>query len=1176
MTDDQFLGELLERYENQLRLGIKLSVEEICKNCPERIEEIRKLIEGIDRIGRLLRPADPCEPDLPKIGAPGQPLYNELEYHGCGGQGEVFKGRDRVLGRLVAIKTIQARLASSPTARRRFEREAAITSLLEHPGIPPVYTSDSCDDKESRPYYAMRFIEGETLKEKIGPRHGSRTNPDAGTPPPRTESLRDLLGRFIQVCQTIQYAHEQNVVHRDIKPDNVICRGLGETVVLDWGLAKNLLINEPENPDEPSGSSHEAVTEAGKNVPGTPGYMAPERIANPAAGDTAASDIYSLGATLSYLLTGRHPRHGTRIDRLAGVDAKLESICLKAMATRPEDRYARASDLSDDVARWLAGAPVSVFVEPWWERAGRWVNRRPKAAAAILVTIIAGAIVFGAVAFVRNRERNRIAIREALAIDAVRKFGDALVNEPELKNSPSLKALRKRLLQEPLAFFGSLRKALQADDSTGPESLENFGRATYDLAMINNEIGDRQVAINLYKEAIAVYRELVKTRPSDVKARRNLANVLNNLGLLLIGAGDEGAARSAYLEALSLRRKLAEEHLGLAESLSDLAATHHNLGELSRATGKYAEALDSFRKAMPLFQKLAEENPSVGRYQSQLATCLHNIGNVLRLSGEPAKAIESYREARSIHQVLVDEYPAAGEYRRQLGLSHNNIAGLLAETGQAAEAFKSYDEALSVQKKLAADFPSVSDYQLDLARTYNDIGLLYSESHKPEQAGKPYRESLLIHQKLAADDPSVTDYRKGLAGCIINLGLLHVERGEMAEALKSYREALPIFENLVKDSPEVVRFLSDLAVVHYNIGELLYKMERNAEAFQSIGESVKLSERLLAFAKHSPDVESMLGAAIGIRAKLELRAGRNPEAQSAAREAIKWQEIALNINDQYPFYRECMTDHINDFTIASKRLNDAAALMEAERQREKLERSDPEAIAIEARLPAVLRGETQPKDNAERLKFADLAYRKRFHAGAVKLWSDALEADSKLRDDRSHLIAYNAACSAALAASGQSNDAAALDQPAKRRLRESARDWLRGELAIWSKLLRENPSSHRAKVFETLNHWKNDSDLASIRDAKNIETLPESERNEWRVLWADVDALLDQSKSRLNMDSGVVPTIGRSGHPGAVSHEPGRYERTRRIPGRGAKSPGGFLGEDEATITAATRTLPWC
>ncbi len=298
--------------------------------------------------------------------------FRLLRPHARGGLGEVFVALDAELHREVALKQILERHADDAVCRQRFDVEAEITGGLEHPGVVPVYGLGTYSG--GRPYYAMRFIRGDSLKEAVEHFHSN----EAPTPDPgrRSLELRKLLRRFHDVCNAVDYAHSRGVLHRDLKPANIMLGQYGETLVVDWGLAKVIGRSDPSAGEQtiaPS-SSGSSKTLPGSAL-GTPAYMSPEQAAGELDRLGPRSDVYSLGATLYCLLTGKPPFEGDDIGEIlrrvrAGsfraprevdpaLDRALEAVCLKAMTTKPADRYASCPALAEDVERWAADEPVS-------------------------------------------------------------------------------------------------------------------------------------------------------------------------------------------------------------------------------------------------------------------------------------------------------------------------------------------------------------------------------------------------------------------------------------------------------------------------------------------------------------------------------------------------------------------------------------------------------------------------------------------------------------------------------------------------------------------------------------------------------------------------------------------------------------------------------------------------
>jgi WD40 repeat protein len=371
--------------------------------------------------------------------------FRTLRLHARGGLGEVFVALDQELHREVALKQIQEKFAGDDECRSRFVQEAEITGGLEHPGVVPVYGMGAHPD--GRPYYAMRLIQGDTLKDAIRKLH-------AGEP---GVTLRGLLTRFVAVCNAVAYAHSRGVLHRDLKPANVLLGKYGETLVVDWGLAKavghEVTQSAGKEFDEatlvPRSGDSSLQTQQGSAV-GTPAYMSPEQAVGRLQKVGPTSDVYSLGATLYTVLTGR-PAIEAQVTAEAlekvrkgewkpprqvnsRTPAALDAVCRKAMALKPENRYPTALALAADVEAWLADEPVSAWREPRTLRLRRWVGRHrtlvtaAAAAAAVVMLALGAGVVLLAQA--NDRERGLRATAENKEKEA-RERGDEVRRQRE-------------------------------------------------------------------------------------------------------------------------------------------------------------------------------------------------------------------------------------------------------------------------------------------------------------------------------------------------------------------------------------------------------------------------------------------------------------------------------------------------------------------------------------------------------------------------------------------------------------------------------------------------------------------------------------------------------------------------------------------------------------------------
>jgi serine/threonine-protein kinase len=757
--------------------------------------------------------------------------FRILRHHAKGGLGQVSVAMDEELHREVALKEIQEDYADIQDYRSRFLREAEITGGLEHPCIVPVYGLGQYVD--GRPFYAMRFIKGDNLKNAIERFHRASFR----DPGQRTLELRTLLGRFLDVCNAVAYAHSRGVLHRDLKPGNIMLGPYGETLLVDWGLAKPLEPAEGnESGDEallrPVAGSGSAPTRMGQRI-GTLAYMSPEQARGEVDRVGPASDVYSLGATLYAVLTGQAPFSEKDPDMIAKLERgefppprqvnrmvppALQAICQKAMAANPEERYPTPRALADDVEHWLADEPVRSHREPILPRLARWGRRHRPLVAGAAVLLITAVVALGAGIFVVSAEQRRTEMARQRTREALDDMSSQVI-EDWLSQRAELEPAQRAFLEKALASY----EVFAAESGQTREVRESVADAHQRVGQIHLRLGQHEEAEAAYLRAKEFYARLSSDFPALPEYRKELARSSNNLGILLSETNRLEEAEVAYQDALVVLRQLAADFPAEPKYRQALAQSNNNLAILRRDRGRLKEAESAFRDALDSFRQLANDFPLEQHYGELLATCLMNLGLLLRESEGAKEAEAPLREARSIFKELADQSP---RYREYLAESLMNLGLILQGTNRSKEAEDCYREALAYYKPLAARFSSMPQYRQGLARTNNNLGGLLSGVGQLETAEKAYHDALEIYKSLIEDFPKMPDHMAELADTLDGLAIIARKRMNLPLARQLLEQAQTHAQAALKANAHNPFYRSasreiqkDLAVTLLDLGE---------------------------------------------------------------------------------------------------------------------------------------------------------------------------------------------------------------------------------------------------------------------------------------------------------------------------------------------------------------------
>jgi serine/threonine protein kinase len=469
--------------------------------------------------------------------------YEVLQLAGCGGMGVVYKVRDCALERDAALKVIRHFGPPDGEVMDRFFRAARLWARLDHPAIVPIYHVGQLN---GMPYVVSKFIEGPNLSVLLSHSDGI----------PAHEAARIIA----EVADALHFAHEHRVIHRDVKPSNIMMGDDRHPILTDFGLARSL-----------SAGDEASVTFEGQIV-GTPAYMSPEQVDGRLDAIGPASDIYSLGATLYSLLAGRPPfRGGSVMETLRQVretepeplrrlnptvPRDLEAICLKALGKHPTERYTSAQAMSEDLRRFLAACPVLARRPGKPERLARWLRRHPAWLAVLFLSLAS----FMLVAYQQSR----------------------LLQEGRRRLEAESRSELRRVINHPTEV--ELCREIQLDESHIQEQPEVRHR----LASMYHRLGDLHVttdclveAVWAYEKAVSLLRQQLRDDTRDSGSRVEMADILGNLGEVSWILGRKRDAREAYREAVIARRHLVVDHPEILTHRDALARTLDRLNELS-------------------------------------------------------------------------------------------------------------------------------------------------------------------------------------------------------------------------------------------------------------------------------------------------------------------------------------------------------------------------------------------------------------------------------------------------------------------------------------------------------------------------------------------------------------------------------------------------------------------
>jgi eukaryotic-like serine/threonine-protein kinase len=750
--------------------------------------------------------------------------YQLIRELGRGGMGTVWlaKRADQQFEKLVAIKLLK-RGTDTDEVLRRFHAERQILARLDHPNIARLLDAGTTDD--DLPYFVMEYVEGRRLTDFI---HNQQF------------SLEDRLRLFLKICTAVQFAHQNLVVHRDLKPGNILVTSEAEPKLLDFGVAKLLATDDALQ-----------VTVAGEQR-FTPGYASPEQVRGEPV--TTVSDVYTAGTILYELLTEK-PAHcfstpqpaPTELLRVIaqeepmrpsaaatdpslkrGLRGDLDNIVLKALRKEPARRYSGMGSFAEDIRRHLDNRPVAARKDTLSYRALKFLQRNKigvAAAALLLLTLIGGIIGTAWEARLANRR-----------FDDVRRLAHAVLFDyhDAIANLPGSTPVREKLVRDSLQYLDSL--------------AHGGGRNT-----------------SLQREIASAYLKV-----GDVQGRPGYPNL-----------GDTAGALASYRKALKLFEKLATTNFGDAKLELDLAGTYTRISEVLRNLGELTGAVESNRKAVKVMESVTARVPEPDTREA-LALAYVTLGDVLGNPytgnlGDTQGALENYRRALSIREELRAADPANAERRKQEATSHQRLGNLLQAIKDTAGALENYRQSLRLNENNLREDPAHTFYQRAVGIDYQLLSMASLDANELDQAREFQAKTIAMWEEMVKADPNNTVAQSDLGLSYMRMLGVLAKSGDVVRARQYFQKSLAIVEGLLAKDPNNVTYLMNRRGNYQRMADLLLTSGNPKEALSDAGTELAIDDQILALNPASADARRSQALAHAQLGKAHTLLATNPQ-----------------------------------------------------------------------------------------------------------------------------------------------------------------------------------------------------------------------------------------------------------------------------------------------------------
>jgi serine/threonine protein kinase len=695
--------------------------------------EIPGTTAGASAASASMPPVGPAVAGLPfdRVGE-----YDILDKIGHGGMGLVLKARQRRLKRIVALKLIKLGQLAEEQEVARFLVEARAAAHLKHPNIVAVY---DVGEHQGSPFFTMEYVEGQSLHKLISER-------------PLQPQRAAIIIRKLALA--VGYAHEAGILHRDLKPQNILLDKYEEPKITDFGLATNAQENSQ-------------LTATG-TVLGTPSYMPPEQARGKHEEMGTWSDVYSLGATLYETLVGRPPftaaTLGETLQQVMTVDPvslrslnpavprDLETICLKCLEKSPARRYQTGNELADELQRFLDDRPILARPTSRTEKFVRWCRRNPFIAGSIAAVSVAA--VFAIVSLWIGLSRATAALKEADETneDQFGMIDDLMVRiSDELLNQPGMQEVRADILLKAQSSYAQLLTKLEKNQRL-PEQI---AMVRYRIGQTKQYLNSPEEALALYEAALASLEQLHEKDPANPSVLKNLSVVHTQTGQLHWQQRRFKPAEASTQAGLALRKRLVEMEPGNIESGQLLANSEMNLGMIEEELGNPAEAATQYKSSEARRNELLKKAPTNSGLLRDQAKGLANLGLFNARQGKLNEAEQYFEKASKGFAALCEGKDRQLDDLLNLGISWRrlgDISAIRSGKGDLREAITKYIKSVKALEELVAANSTVRIYRGTLAAARLNLAQFHQRQKQPHEAFLLLASAFDDFNKLKAED----------------------------------------------------------------------------------------------------------------------------------------------------------------------------------------------------------------------------------------------------------------------------------------------------------------------------------------------------------------------------------------------------------------------------------------